>query len=119
MAIVLTDGSNNVTFDVVKNVVPVVVKNLEMVETSSGTVPMDKGRVSDGIRLNGTLYTSGYTDINQLNGFMDARSEVTLSGMDDTNHNCGYFIRALSFSSDAGFPSDMYDFSIDLEKARD
>ena len=119
MAVTLTVDSTVVTLTVVKFVSPVVTKNLQMIETVSGTVPKDEGRSGDKISISGTQTTTAYADIHQLNSFMDAGSEVELEGMEDSNHDGQYYIRSLDFNAEAGYPSNMYDFNIDLERARD
>jgi len=117
MAVTLTDGVDTVTFDVIKNLVPVTTKNLNIVETVSGTVAIDKGRTGNTINFNGTQYTSGHTSMQQLNAF--AGSEVELAGMDDSNHDGDYYIRQLRFMAGEGYPTDMYDFNLELERVRD
>lgn len=117
MAVALTDGSNTVTFDVIKNVVPIVVKDLSMVETASGTVALDKGRTGNSLNLNGTQYTSGYANMEKINVFTGG--EVELSGMADSNHNGDYFIRLIRFMASEGYPANMYDFNLELERVRD
>ena len=117
MAVELTDGANTVTFDVIKSVAPMVIKELNMVETASGTVAIDKGRVNNSINMHGTQYTSGYANMEQINDFTG--DEVELAGMDDTNHNGDYYIKLIRFMAGEGYPADMYDFSLDLERVRD
>lgn len=117
MAVELTDGTNTVTFDVIKDVVPIVIKDLSMIETASGTVAIDKGRTGNALNLNGTQYTSGYAEMEKINVFTG--SEVALSGMADSNHDGDYFIRLLRFMASEGYPTNMYDFNIELERVRD
>ena len=114
---VLTDGTNNVIFDVVKEVIPTVVKDVQIQETTSGTVVLDKGRSSDVLRLIGTQYTNGYANMEKVNNFTG--SEVELKGMVDSNHNGDYFIQNLQFNAQSGYPSNMYDFNIELQRVRD
>ncbi|MCK5018101.1 MAG: hypothetical protein KAS32_13675 [Candidatus Peribacteraceae bacterium] len=117
MAVELTDGTDTVTFDVIKNITPVVVKDLNMLETPHGTVAIDKGRTGNALSLDGTQYTSGYANMEQINDFTG--NEVALSGMPDSNHDGDYFIVSLHFMASEGYPADMYDFNIELERARD
>ena len=117
MAVTLSDGVDTVTLDVIKDVVPTVTKDLNIVETTSGTVAIDKGRTSNLICLHGTQYTSGYANMEQINDFTG--DEVELAGMGDTNHNGDYYIKLIRFMAGEGYPADMYDFSLDLERVRD
>ena len=117
MAVELTDGTNTVVFDVIKDVTPMVIKDLSIVETVSGTVALDKGRTGDAIALHGTQYTSGYAEMEKINNFTG--NEVALSGMTDSNHDGDYFIRLLRFMAGQGYPANMYDFNLELERVRD
>ena len=112
----ISDGSNTVTLEIVKNLTPVTVKDLYFTKTN---IPIDKGRTSDGVRLDGTIISTAYADVEQLNSFMTAQSEVEVLHFVDSNLDGDYVIRSLVFSARAGYQANMYDYQMELEKVRD
>ena len=43
-------------------------------------------------------------------------AKVTVAGLDDTNLNGDYWVSDIQFSAGAGYPANMYDYSLILEE---
>lgn len=120
MTLTLTGTNSTVTLTDPKTVSTTTVKNMSILTLYDGDEKaVDRARTSDGITLTGTQTTSAYTKCKTLNQIMDGENEVTISGLADSNLNADYRIGNFSFSADIGYPTNMYDWTITLERMRD